>query len=260
MTVMISDRSEHTLWIDEHARKKSITKKQAEDELRSLLIKLHTSAAWFEFTNSLQTAIKDAMSQQFEMSIIAAKIQHGELEPKLGVTSHGIIELVKQQIEQRIKSPHIGGGQLVNFAWEYFVCLRDWKEAKRIYRRNRNSTLWRKLIKDEYPDLPDDLIEWLALSDNKSSLEAEAFQKLPEDARYRLNYRVEKQGYGLSMPSEIALEYAARLCGFHPYLYSLNYLRKLRSEYTEQAKRGGIDYYLKNTQTKRSHKSHKNKN
>ncbi len=255
----IPNRSEYTLWIETRARKEDITKQQAEQDLRSLLISLHTSAAWFEFTNGLQIAIKNAMRQQFEMSIIVAKIQHGGLAPKLGVVADQIIELVKQQIEQRIKSPHIGGGPLVNFAWEYFVCLRDWQEAKRIYRRNRNSTSWRKCIKDDYPDSPDDLIEWLALSENKSNLEAEAFQNLPDDARSRLSYRIENEGYRLSMPSDIALEHAVRLCGCRPYIYSLSRLKNLRSEYTEEARRAGVEYYLKNTQTKRSHKSHASK-
>ena len=149
--ITIPKRSEFALWIEAHARKEGITNEQAERDLRSVFISLHTSAAWFEFTNGLQIAIKNAVSQQFEMSIIVAKIQHGWLAPKLGVVADRIIELVKQQIDQRIKSPHIGGRPLVNLAWEYFVCLRDWQEAKRIYRRKRNSTSWRKLIKDEYP-------------------------------------------------------------------------------------------------------------
>jgi hypothetical protein len=252
----ISKRPEFASWVEAHAGKEGITNEQAEQELRSVLISLHTSAAWFEFTQGLQIAIKNAVSQQFEMSIIVAKIQHGGLEPKIGVVADRIIELVKQQIEQRIKFPHIGGGPLVNLAWEYFVCLIDWQEAKRIYRRKRNSTSWRKMIKDEYPDLPDDLIEWLALSENKSDLEADAFQNLPDDARHRLNDRIEKKGYRLSMPSEIALEHAARLCGSPPYSYSIFRLKNIKSEHAEEAERAGVRHYLKNTQSMHSHQSY----
>jgi excisionase family DNA binding protein len=123
------------------------------------------------------------MRLQFEMSIIVAKIQHGGLAPKLGAVADQVIELVKQQIEQRIKSPHIGGGPIVNFAWEYFVCLRDWQEAKRIYRRNRNSTSWRKCIKDESPDLPVDLILSTGDAARRLNVSSEFIRKLERSGK-----------------------------------------------------------------------------
>jgi hypothetical protein len=50
------------------------------------------------------------------------------------------------------------------------------------------------------------------------------------------------------MPSEIALEHAARLCGCAPYSYSIYRLKNIRSQYAEEAERAGVHYYLKNTQ------------
>jgi hypothetical protein len=120
------------------------------------------------------------------------------------------------------------------------LCLsEDWQGAKRIYRRNRNSTLWRKSIKDKYPNLPVDLIEWLALSKEKRDIGVDAFPNLSDDERRRLDHRMKMDGYWLSMPSEIALEHAARLCGCPPYSHSIYRLKNIKSKYKKEAGRMG---------------------
>lgn len=78
----------------------------------------------------------------------------------------------------------------------YSNLLSDWKEAKRLYKQNKHLDNWNQLIIVAFPYLPQDLITRLDNSDPY-----------------------------LSMPSAIALENSARMCGF--YNNSLN-LRNLQ--------------------------------
>jgi hypothetical protein len=251
--VTVPKRPKFASWIEAHTQKEGINNEQAEQDLRSLLVSLHTQAAWHEFSYGLGRAISDVISQHFEMSIIMAEIQHGRLEPQLGVVTDRIINLVKRQLKNRVKSPYISAGSLIYLSWNYYVCLRDWQTAKRIYRQNRNSTLWRQLIKDNYPDFPDDLVEWLGLSKG-SDIGTDAFPNLSGEVRRILDYRMKSEGYWLSRPSEIALEHAARLCGCAPSSHSISRLKNIKSRYKEEAERMGVRYYLKNTEPLRLRK------
>lgn len=242
------------------AQEKGTTYEQAEEELRSrheISHSLQTSAAWHEFTNGLGLAIENAMSQHFEMAIAIAKIQAGGLEPTIRDVAGKIIDLVKQQIKRRLKSLHISGGPLIRLSLHYYTCLPAWQVAKSIYRQNRDSNSWRKDIKDAYPHLPDDLIEWLAISDKRSSVRAKAFLQLPNDARHLLELRMKEETYCLSEPSEIALEHAARLCHCKPYSHSLSRLNNIKSEQSEETERTGVFHYLKNTKSIPSRQSDK---
>ena len=77
-----------------------------------------------------------------------------------------------------------------------------WKDAKTIFRQNKARSSWREIVKAAYPQLDDDLVK-------------------------RLSKR------GDSLPSDVALEDAARHCGANRYEYSLPHLKEvLRSKKT----------------------------
>lgn len=59
---------------------------------------------------------------------------------------------------------------------------------------------------------------------------------LQEDARLRLDEKL-KEGYRLTTPERITLEYAARLCGAPPYIYSLTHLKNTLSSQNRTAKK-----------------------
>lgn len=84
---------------------------------------------------------------------------------------------------------------------------------------------WRKRIQGSYEsDLPDDLVEWLNANEEERRVKLEA--------RTDLEYLPKKliDGYALCMPSEIALEHSARLCGAPPYYYSKSRLFEIKRE------------------------------
>ncbi|HEX7174378.1 MAG TPA: hypothetical protein VF240_03740 [Pyrinomonadaceae bacterium] len=93
----------------------------------------------------------------------------------------------------------------------YRSVLPMWKDAKTLYKQNRNRETWRDIVRAAQPDLKDydDLISRLSGRLND----------LPENIQAKLS---EKGGD--SKPSSIALEHAARLCGSEPYEYSVRYL------------------------------------
>jgi hypothetical protein len=99
----------------------------------------------------------------------------------------------------------------------YDKVLPVWKDAKLIYKQNSNRPTWQNLIRAAYPDMEfdDDLIA--RLSGRLNDLPSEVQAKLSEKG-------------GDSKPSSIALEHAARLCGAHPYQYSLRHLYNIKNE------------------------------
>jgi hypothetical protein len=102
----------------------------------------------------------------------------------------------------------------------YELLLPIWQQAKRdaiqAQRNPLKKHIWREIIKPH--KLPDDLIEWLNLS------EAEKVDSLSK--RTDLLHLQEKlsNGYALTKPSELALEDSARFCGVPPYFYAVSYL------------------------------------
>ena len=85
----------------------------------------------------------------------------------------------------------------------YDSLLPVWKDAKNRYKLNRDSARWRQIIAAAYvePELPSDLIERFETHQlNTDSYEA--------------------------MPSVLALEHAARMCGVTPYAYKTRTLQE----------------------------------
>lgn len=90
--------------------------------------------------------------------------------------------------------------------------------ARRVYKASGKLTRWREHVRLEVPEMPEDLIR--RLSGN------------PQDLTDHDMIRLEEQG-GTAQPSDIALEWAARLCGVPPYHYKL---KTLKAKLTEQNK------------------------
>ena len=115
-------------------------------------------------------------------------------------------ESVKKK-NRRMNLPQSGGARNAKHSWsdadrsslaEQHERLKlVWKDAKKIYKQNRNRAGWAKMVKAAYSDLPDELI-----------------MKLSSMNPYE------------SSPANIALEHAAILCGFKAGEYSARQLRR----------------------------------
>jgi len=118
---------------------------------------------------------------------------------------------------------------LTNLPDHYPNLLNIWRSAKRDAIKAQKEPLlkenWRKRIQKSYEyDLPDDLIEWL----NVNEQERQAKLMARSDLKH-LTKKL-KDGYVLSMPSDLAIEHAARLCGTPPYYYSKSHLQGILRE------------------------------
>lgn len=103
----------------------------------------------------------------------------------------------------------------------YAECLVDWKKAKNFYKKNKIYDKWEQMISLAFPKLPKDLISRLDNSDPY-----------------------------ISMPSAIALEHAARICGIEDSSVGIRtlqqYLNKSRqwiAENGEEAKETELEKY-----------------
>jgi hypothetical protein len=121
---------------------------------------------------------------------------------------------------------HIGSEadyDLTDLSSNYQPLLDKWQLAKDDAKRDQKHSVhkqnWRERL-DTY-QLPDDLIEWLNLSESEKADILSQRTDLPH-----LQEKLAK-GYALVKPSEIALEHAARLCGADPYYYSVSHLFRL---------------------------------
>lgn len=101
---------------------------------------------------------------------------------------------------------------LASIGSHYEKLLPVWKDAKSIWKKNRERRNWQVFIQSEYRnlDLPVDLVA--RLSDN------------PSDLLDHIKVRLSEKG-GSASPSDIALEHASRLCGVPEYHYTLRHLR-----------------------------------
>jgi hypothetical protein len=95
--------------------------------------------------------------------------------------------------------------QQAKFLCEYERFHIMLKDAKKLYRENKNRKQWRRIIKAAYPELPDTIIGMLR-SDGRAKY---------EDA-----------------PSELALLHTANLFGLQPY--SRRHLKRLLKEWKER--------------------------
>lgn len=116
----------------------------------------------------------------------------------------------KERIYEQIKDQEEIGKPAKNLIDIFYSdTLREWKEAKKFYKQNKNFKNWGKLISVAFPDLPNDLIV-----------------RLDDSDKY------------FSMPSAIALEHAARFCGFANNTIELrtlqNYLKESRKWLSEK--------------------------
>ena len=82
-----------------------------------------------------------------------------------------------------------------------------WKDVVSHYKRNRSRRNWRTIVKAEFPDLPDNLIERLSRTPD-----------VPED-------QLEKMDKCEPTASGIAYEHAARKCGAEDWAFSTSDLR-----------------------------------
>jgi hypothetical protein len=107
---------------------------------------------------------------------------------------------------------------LSSFRDKYHEAYQKARIAKNVYKANRNSTKWENHIRTEVPDMPADLIR--RVSGNPRDLTEVDKKKLGVKG-------------GTASTSDIAYEWAARLCGVPAYRYAL---KTLKAELTEQNK------------------------
>lgn len=107
---------------------------------------------------------------------------------------------------------------LENLQAGYDKILPIVKVAKSVYKANRQSINWQAHVKTDFPDMDNDLIA--RLSGKAEDTPAELMTLLCEKG-------------GTSKPSDIALEWAARLCHVPPYHYAL---KTLKDALTKQKK------------------------
>ena len=93
------------------------------------------------------------------------------------------------------------------FAVIYERLLPLWKDAKSRYKRNNDSERWREIIQAAYAE-----------------------EELPADLIDRLDDKQEHTDAYDSMPSAIALEHAARVCGYKPNEYKTRSLQEFLAE------------------------------
>lgn len=127
---------------------------------------------------------------------------------------------IKNQIDDIGKHDKVPNKNLIEIF--YSNILKSWKEAKRFYKQNSKFPNWEKMALIAFPDLPLDLI-----------------------------LRLDNPDPYLSMPSSIALENAARLCGFKDNSIELrtlqNYLKESRLYFnnkTEEEKQKHLNSFL----------------
>ncbi|MCI0485018.1 MAG: hypothetical protein L0229_00180 [Blastocatellia bacterium] len=99
----------------------------------------------------------------------------------------------------------------------YEVTYKSVKRAKRI-RKDNEDLDWKAIVKNELPNMDQDLIDRI---DEQS--------ELPESLKTALSDKG-----GTSACSDIALEWAARLCCATPYQYTLGYLRTRKTNRSQK--------------------------
>ena len=186
-------------------------------ELHAAAVKAYTQHAWKLFREQVRPKIESALQELF---IEVANQTRADMVDEIIVSPNGFtisyidyersdlikgaIRFAERATKKRMKVKR-GGKKpdydLSRLSENYKAVYPIWKEAKKIYKQNRNRKNWRAMVKVEYPDLPDNLIERLADSDS---------------------YR--------AIPSNIALEHAAQLCGAPPDHYTSKHLRTLVSK------------------------------
>ncbi len=227
------DRAEFASELMEEAADYGVTLdtlKRKHRELRDNAVELYTAHAIEFFTSKLGSAFKDVLIPLFMESALESyeRLKRQEISVEKGimvlpdVDRSGIARIALQLYEMMAKE-RLGikrGGRkarfdLSNLRYIYEnATLPNTKEAKSRYRENKDKLDWRERIKNGFPEMPDDLIERLPGKDAKLSA--------------RLQNKLERRGGLTSQPSEIALEWAARLCGAPPYNYRLDYLWGIR--------------------------------
>jgi hypothetical protein len=213
--------------VQNYAIATGLSPEEAEAKLHTLhaeAVKVYTIEFWNDFMNNLPTTLRDAIRSQFVESTARVRdalrglIIEGPDNSIFIYPDEAKSELIKKAVlnaekaaKRRFGVKHGGSkakSDLSSLRGNFEKVYPSWRDAKAIYRSNRNRKGWPGMVKAAYPDLPDDLI--LRLGDPPN---------LPED----LQAKVSDTG-GTSKPSEIALEHAARLCNVPPYTYTIRHL------------------------------------
>lgn len=196
-------------------------------DFRLTLLEKLTAHTIFEVISSLTGKIEDVMAEVSDEASLFAQVIFldefwGEWKALgivkfdlefLGDECERILAQVIDQKRTSLRGSFRGTWRpsIEEIAPNYRYVLPMWKDAKRLYKQNRNRANWREIIKAAHPDLAEceDLISRLSGKLND----------LPEEIQAKLS---EKGGD--SKPSSIALEHAARLCGIEAYSYGVRYL------------------------------------
>lgn len=120
------------------------------------------------------------------------------------VMEESLTDLVKEILGLEMEMP-LNIARQAKFLCEYDSFHIMLKDAKKLYRKNKNHKQWRRIIKAAYPELPDTII---------GRLKSDGHAKY-EDA-----------------PSELALLHTANLFGLQPY--SRRHLKRFLKEWKER--------------------------
>lgn len=177
-------------------------------------VSAYTKAIDHIFKN-IESKLETAMMELLNESVgVAAKAQRIPL-----LITADVLERIRETDTKRMKAAlAIGPGgskakhDLRNLL-EYYQCaLPLVQRAKAFYKSIQSRKNWHELVKQEYPDLDDDLI-----------LRLPKFPSLPDE----IAESVDRQG-STSKPSDLALEWAARQCGVPPYEYTIAHLKSVK--------------------------------
>ena len=149
----------------------------------------------------LMCELINSVAKEHNLSYTSKKRVNKALSDIIGERNKIFKGRIKNQIDELEKREKVPNKNLIEIF--YSDILISWKEAKRFYKQNSKYPNWERMAIIAFPDFSEDLISRLASPDPY-----------------------------LSMPSSIALENAARLCGFKNNSIELrtlqNYLKESR--------------------------------
>jgi hypothetical protein len=178
------------------------------------------------FLKNFFAEMKETISNLNEYPLAMSELRLGQIAEREGPNkkywaektkkiSHELIENQKQRVKKKInveiqktEMPMQSATHLMGCFYEAY--LPEWKKAKACYKKNKNFNNWEKMIAVSFEDLPIDLIKKLGDPDTYTA-----------------------------MPSSLALENAARMCGVKPNSLGLRALQKYLQQSREWIKENG---------------------
>ena len=123
----------------------------------------------------------------------------------------------------------------------YWLVLPAWQHGKHVYKKNRQFSTWRETVKREISDkLAGSPCASECLPDDESSVFdalVERFEKATNRDETITQQKILRDRKMPAAAAELALDYAAHLCGARLYEYSIRHLKTLKSGRVRDSKR-----------------------